>query len=133
MAKELVPIGTTATDPRPGDFILCHRKGLASKLIRAGEYVHERQGAVVSHAAFIETPTTLIEALTRGVVRTPLEDYRDIEYWIVRTGLPPLDQHQAVAFAQSCVGQKYGFVVIFGVALRYLTWGEGLWFGMNGT
>jgi hypothetical protein len=75
----------------------------------------------------------LIEALTRGTVRTPLSAYREVEYWIVRTGLEGVDVDQAVAFARSCLGDEYGFLTDLGIGLRFLTPGRGLWFGMSGT
>ena len=133
MRPEPVPIDEDAQDVRPGDFLLCHRKGFASWCIRAGERLKGARGAKVSHAAFCETPDTLIEALTKGVVRTPLSAYREVEYWIVRTELQAEDQDQAVEFARSCVGQRYGFLTDFGIALRFLTPGRGLWLGMDGT
>jgi hypothetical protein len=133
MSYEICPPGVDATNPQPGDFILCHRAGFASSVIRLGERIKFRPGANWSHAAFVETPDTVIEALTKGVVRTPLAAYRDIEYVLVRTGLVGDDRQQAVAFAQSCVGQKYGWVTDLGITLRFLTPGRGLWFGMDGT
>jgi hypothetical protein len=63
----------------------------------------------------------------------PLAEYRDVEYAIARTGLGQPDRDQVVRFARSCVGQRYGWLSILGVALRYLTPGRGLWFGMDGT
>lgn len=129
---EHVPAGTDAADAQPGDFILCHRAGFVSRVIRLGERLRLRQ-ADVSHAAFCENAGTLIEALTRGVKRTPLAAYRHIEYWIVRAGLDPQDQAQAVAFARSCVGEQYGWLTDLGIALRFLTPGHGLWFGSDGT
>jgi uncharacterized protein YycO len=124
---ERVPAGQDASNPQPGDFILVHRKGLAAAIIRFGE------GGPYSHAAYVETPDTLIESLTRGTVRTPLSVYRDMEYAIVRTHLSAEDEAQATAFVVSCVGQVYGWPEIAGLALRYLTPGQGLWFGMDGT
>jgi hypothetical protein len=136
MAVELVPMGRDAANVSPGDFLLCHRRGFVSACIRAGERIKTGKGSVVSHAAFIETAgddPTLIEALTKGVCRTPLSAYRHVEYWIVRTKLTGDDQLQAVAFAQSCVGDKYGFATDLGIAIRFLTPGKGLWFGAGGT
>lgn len=130
---ELVTAGRDAVNPQPGDFILCHRKGLVSAFIRWGERVRFRPGARWSHAALIDTPDSVIEALTGGVERTPLRFYRGIEYALVRTGLEPLDAEQAVAFARSCLGQHYGWPAIVGIALRFLTPGRGLWWGLNGT
>jgi uncharacterized protein YycO len=125
--------------PEPGDFILCHRKGLASSIIRMGERLRFRSGARWSHVVFVvasedsEGNGRVIEALTTGVVRTPLSNYDNIEHQVVPTHLASVDRAQAISFAQSCVGQKYGWTVIFACALRFLTPGRGLWFGMNGT
>lgn len=123
--------------PLPGDFILCHRKGFASACIRGGERLRLRSGDNWSHAALCINETEIVEALTHGVERNPISVYRDIEYVVVQTNLGGLnggyDAQQAVAFALSCVGQKYGFAIILGIGLRFLTPGTGLWFGMNGT
>ncbi len=122
------------TDPAvPGDFILCHKHGLVPAIIRAGQTVRARPGARWSHAAFVVAPGTIVEALTRQVVRSPLTKYDHVEHRIVHTHLDPVDVRQAVAFAESCVGQSYGFLTILGIALRFLTPGRGLWFGANGT
>lgn len=131
MTIELVPAGQDAIGAQPGDLILCHRKGFASACIRFGERLKTGKGAVVSHAAFVAThymghEATLIEALTKGVCVTPLSAYRHVEYWIVRTGLQGNDRAQAVSFAQSCLGQKYGWSTIIGLALRFCTPGKGL-------
>ncbi len=119
--------------PQPGDFILCHRKGFASAFIRWGERIRFRSGARWSHVIFVVSDTDCIEALTRGVVRTPLSAYATTDHEVVPTSLQNADLDQAIAFAQSCVGQEYGWMDIFGCALRFLTPGRGLWFGMNGT
>ena len=132
-AIEVSPAGETAADTRPGDFILAHRKGVASFLIRTGERIRLRSGARWSHTAIIVAPGVLVEALTHGVMQTPLAAYEHIEYVLVRTGLQGDDQRQAVAFARSCLGQRYGWTIIAGIALRFLTPGRGLWFGMDGT
>jgi len=129
---EHVPAGQDATGVMPGDILLCHRRGFVPWVIRLGERLRLRH-ADVSHAAFCDTPSSTIEALTRGVARAPLTAYRGIEYWIVRTGLTGDDAAQAVAFARSCVGDEYGWLTDLGIALRFLTPGRGLWFGVEGT
>lgn len=128
---EFSPAGETAK-VQAGDFILCHRKGLASKIIRIGEKVRWPQGAYWSHAACCINEDEIVEALTRGVVRNPLSEYHGIPYTVVHTELNENDAMQATAFALDCVGDEYGWSVIFGIALRFLTPGRGLWFGMNG-
>jgi hypothetical protein len=130
---EISPAGSTPASVRPGDFILAHRKGFASWAIRTGERIRYGKGANWSHAAFCETGDTVIEALTKGVARNPLSTYHGVEYALVHTGLYGDDQQQAIAFARSCVGQEYGFLIDLGIALRFLTPGRGLWFGASGT
>jgi hypothetical protein len=131
-AFEVSPSGHTAS-PSPGDFLLCHRRGIVSAIIRWGERLRFRSGSRWSHAVFVETSTTIIEALARGVVRTPLESYHNTEYVLVRTGLSIDDAAQAVAFARSCLGDAYGWATIIGDALRFLTPGRGIWFGAGVT
>lgn len=125
-------MGQDATGVMPGDMILLRRSGFVSWVIRVGERLRLRR-ADVSHTAFCESSQVLIESLTRGTVRTQLSAYRHTEYWIVRAGLTGDDALQAVAFARSCVGEQYGWLTDLGIALRFLTPGRGLWFGMNGT
>jgi len=83
--------------------------------------------------ATFETPDTLIEAVAQGVVRTPASFYDSYDRVLVRARLDAHDVEQALAFLRSCLGQGYGFVTFVGVALRILTPGRGLWFGLNGT
>lgn len=128
---EIIPPGEDAHGLRAGDVIFCHRKGLVSWMIRTGESI--RGSHDWSHVAVVEQPTVLIEALTHGVSQSPLSKYRHIRYGVVRIPYTGEDRFQALCFAQSCIGQRYGMSVIMGIALRYLTPGQGLWFGMNGT
>jgi cell wall-associated NlpC family hydrolase len=118
---------------QPGDFILCHRKGIVSSIIRLGERIRFRSGDRWSHVAIVENDEWIIEALTKGVVRSHISVYDKTEKLLVSSGLDEHDRPQAVAFAQSCVGQKYGWLIIFGIALRFLTPGRGLWFGSDGS
>ena len=118
------------TDIRPGDLVFCHRKGLVSAIIRLGTR------SKWSHVAWVDRvdpEPILIEALTRGVVETPYSVYDDIKHEIVRPVLSGRDVEQARKFVRSCLGQKYGWRIIAGSAMRYLTPGHGLWFGMDGT
>lgn len=119
--------------PLPGDIIFCHRKGFASWCIRTGERIRFRSGSRWSHVAFVVDENTVVEALTHGVVRTPLVAFKFIDHIVAPSNLKGEDLAQAIAFAQSCVGQEYGFVADAACALHFLTPGRGLWFGMNGT
>lgn len=102
-------------------------------MIRFGERLRFKSGDRWSHCGVFITPDLIVEALTREVCRTPASAYRNIDHLIVDSKMVELDRKQAVAFATSCVGQKYGWPTIFGIALRFLTPGRGLWFGANGT
>jgi hypothetical protein len=127
-----IPAGQDTTGA-PGDILLCNRKGFASWCIRTGETIKLGRKARFSHAAIFVKPDGLVESLTRGVAETSLSVYRGVEYVHIATGLDAHDQAQAVNFALSCVGQKYGWLDDVGIGLRFLTPGRGLWFGMNGT
>lgn len=129
---EIVPAGSNPVSCRPGDMLFLDRGGLVSRVIKLGERL--RSGDTrYSHVAVVVHDNYVVEALTMGVERDPISKYKDVEYALVHTRLDPLDQAQAVGFAVSCVGYKYGWTEILGIVLRYLTPGRGLWFGMNGT
>lgn len=110
--------------PEPGDFILCHRKGLVSSAIRLGERLCFRSGSRWSHAAYYVGNGRVVEALAHGVQHTPLEAYRDVEYVVVHSRMGAGDVLQASRFAKSCVGQSYGWLTILGVVLWALTPGK---------
>jgi hypothetical protein len=122
----------------PGDFILTHSKGLFARLIRFGQRLRywgiDRRFTRWNHTAIIVTDRgDLVEALT-GVVRTHISHYKQTEYFLVR--LPPnmadsRDRMQAVAFAEFCVGERYGWVTIVSIALSMLT-GAKFAFGITG-
>jgi uncharacterized protein YycO len=120
-------------DIRPGDFLLCHRPGFVSRCIRLSERIKFKGGSNWSHAAYCETPDTIIEALTKGVVRNPISVYDGTEYVVVHTDLHGDDLQQATNYARAMVGKRYGFLTDLGIFLRFLTPGRGLWFGMTGS
>lgn len=137
MAKyAIVPPGRGPSEtPYPGDFILCHRKGFAAACIRGGERLRAKSGRRWSHAALCDGQGYVIEALTHGVKRTSLDAYRDIEYVHVSgDGLEAADRRQAVHYATHLLGERYGWLEILGIALRFLTPGRwGLYFGSSRT
>jgi hypothetical protein len=101
------------TDPRLGDVILIRGRGWLGRTIRAVQRVRYRKQedhpfAYWSHAALIVTPWHLIEVISAGVVARKIEKYRDHEYHYVYLELSESDRSKAVAFAYSCLRQKYG-------------------------
>jgi hypothetical protein len=118
--------GEAATEFEPGDFILTHRQHPVSRLIRVAQKIRgrERRYSYWSHAALIvASDGTLVEAESRGVIHSHLSDYTEVEYHLVRLGdsADRRDREQLVAFAESLVGQPFGFLDLFSVGVSLLT------------
>lgn len=109
----LSPAGHTA-EVREGDFILCHRTGFASSAI---DWFTRSKW---SHAAYCRSSSLLVEALTKGVTKTPLAAYHDVVYLHVATNLDNHDVIQASHFIDTCIGRQYGWGTIAGIFLRQL-------------
>lgn len=119
---------------RPGDFILTHRKVLASRLIEIGQHLRYKESLYNhwSHCALIMNESgDLMEALTAGVTRTNLSRYKDVEYHIVRIDADERDRDQAVAFALHCEGESYDWLTIGCIGASLLTGGR-IVFGIDG-
>ncbi len=117
----------TQPAPRPADFILTRRHGLSSALIALGQRRRYPRSSCArwSHAGILTGRGTVVEALTRGVVETPLAAYQDIEHVVVRVDATPEQRSLAVAFADHAVGRRYGWVEIASLVVSLLT-GTGL-------
>lgn len=131
------PAGQSTHKTRPGDFILTHRNRPYSWLVSHGQRLRFtgdlRPFSHWSHVALISDENGgLIEALSSGVKVNTLDEYKHVEYHYVSVGMDDHDRAQAVAFAQSCLGQEYGWAEICGLAFCLLT-GSRLQFGFNGT
>jgi hypothetical protein len=105
--------GEDIAHPRPGDVILIRGRGWLGRIIRAVQRVRYRREedhpfAYWSHAALVVTPWHLIEVIHAGVIMGKIEKYRDHEYHYVYLELSESDRGKAVAFAYSCLRQKYG-------------------------
>jgi cell wall-associated NlpC family hydrolase len=129
--------GQQVQDPQPGDFILTHRHRPYSFIISHGQKLRftgaMRPYAHWSHAALcVDTDGSIIEALGKGVVKNNLTEYEHVEYHYVHVDMDDRDRLQAVKFVQACVGQKYGWGTILGLAFTLAT-GSKLQFGFNGT
>jgi uncharacterized protein YycO len=129
----------TSKDYSPGDFILTHNNDLFGKLIRFGQglryWGRNRKYAHWNHAALIVSEEgDLIEALSRGVVKTHLSHYKNTEYHLVdlrETLATNHDREEMVAFAEWSWHQPYGWVTITSIALTLRT-GCKFTFGVNG-
>ena len=120
--------GEEAKDLVPGDFILAHRHHVLGRLISlAQKRRFKGSDAVFAHwshsALIVETDGTLVEAEVTGVRRNPISRYRASEYHVVRlgSGFPPEGRARAVAFANTQVGQGFGFLDMFGASVYLLS------------
>ena len=118
--------GETATGFKPGDFILTHSNGIPGKVIRAGQFIRYhgdmRDFSHWNHAALIiDDKGTLIEAVGRGVSYGHINEYVDVEYYLVNTKLNKQSQEQTVNAAISFLNDKYGWTTIGSLTVELLT------------
>lgn len=109
-----------------GDFVLVERKGVAAWLIRFGQgwrfHGKNRKYARWTHAALIVSPKgDLVEALTRGVVRSHIDKYKGVPCTLVRVNASPEDQLEILRFANKVVGEEYGWATIACIVVGHLT------------
>ena len=105
--------------------VLTHRSGLIPRLIRLAERRHfGPELAHWSHCALIvDADGTLVEAETRGVIRSPLSKYRPDQYSVVRLSqrMGADGSVKAVAYTEAQVGKAFGFLVMFSLAVWLIT------------
>lgn len=119
----------------PGDFILVSTTGILAKFIRFGQFVRYHGAmkpfAYWNHAAMIvDEQGTIVEAVGRGVRYSHIDEYKDVEYYLVNTKLNKQSREQAVAACKSFVKDKYGWFTIASIATELLT-GIKLQFSLN--
>jgi len=119
--------GEEARDLEPGDFILAHRRHVIPALITLAQKRRFRGVDAVyahwSHAAVVDERRTVIEAETRGVVRSPIAKYRAGEYHLVRLGseLDAGARDRVAAYARGRIGQAFGFLDMAGASIYLVT------------
>lgn len=124
----LIPAGQDAMAISPGDLIFLHRPGPVRDIIRAGQWVRSglRPWAALTHVACVRDANgMLIEAVYPRVRRRHITEYHPQEYVHASTGLSQPDQGEAVAYLDSCVGERYGVLTCAGIAVRMFTPGHG--------
>lgn len=131
--------GQHTVDLSPGDFILTHQNGIIYSLIRFGQRLRfrgaDRSFAFWNHAALVvHSMGDIIEAHPRGVRKANLyKEYNDKEYTVVKqTDITDRDREQMIKFAESCVGQQYGFLTILSLGL-WCIFGGKFNFSLDGT
>ena len=119
----------------PGDFILVSTTGVLAKFIRFGQFVRYhgdmKTFAFWNHTAMIvDEEGTIVEAVGRGVKYAHIDEYKDVEYYLVNTKLNKQSREQVVAACRSFVKDKYGWLTIASIATELLT-GIKLQFSLN--
>ncbi len=129
--------GEQIDNPVPGDFLLTHANAWTSRLIRFGEGLRywgkRRKFAHWSHTAlFVDDEGGIIEALGNGVQKRNVAVYRDTEYHVIHlVDASNEDRAHAVAFAEHCLNDHYGFLTIISLAITLLTASK-FCFGVDG-
>jgi len=119
----------------PGDFILVSTNGILAKFIRFGQFIRYhgkmKPFSTWNHAAMIiDEEGTIIEAVGRGVRYAHIDEYKDVEYYLVNTKLNSQSRTQAVAACKSFVKEKYGWFTIASITIELIT-GIKLQFSLN--
>jgi hypothetical protein len=121
----------------PGDFLLTSnpagwfsRNGFVDRMISTGESLSLLHAGVPrdqrkwlsrwTHAVAVGDGT-LIEAVGKGVVRSPLDKYEGKDFLYVHTDLTDDQRAEAVAIWDSFVGFKYGFLTDACIGFTALT------------
>jgi uncharacterized protein YycO len=130
------PAGQAAPEYSIGDFILCHRKGFVSYCIVFGQGIRfrgdQRPYAHWSHAALLVSDKgDLVEALTKGVKRNHIDEYKDSDYTLVRVNASAEDQEQILRYANKIIDDKYSFSTIISAGFRMVIGGT-FYFGFSG-
>lgn len=123
----------------PGDLVLTHGGSLVHQAIRAAQAIRfrgpRRKFTYWNHVAVVVGKHgEIVEAMPKGVRRSHVEAYEADarDYQIVNVGSSDADRAQMVAFAESCVGQQYGFLTIV-TLLVWVLFGGKLVLGLDGT
>jgi uncharacterized protein YycO len=129
--------GEAVIKPQPGDFLLTHAAGFSSGLIRWGEKLRYRGPdagyAHWSHAAmFVDSDGEIVEAILAGVQQRNVSVYKDTEYHVIRlTDATDKERAHAVAFAEHCLSDHYGYVTDLSLMFSLVT-GRKFFFGEDG-
>lgn len=136
---EFYPGNEEVEEMRKGDFLLTHGTYLTSKLIRFGQRLrYDERYARWNHAALvIGEDGSIAEALSKGVVKNNITDYRGKDYYLVRLqGVSDEDREQMMAFAHAVLHSEdrteYGWLTIVSIIFTLLTTSRAV-FGMVGT
>jgi hypothetical protein len=121
VVKRYAP-GDVSVETAPGDLILTHRDQPVSKLIAFGQRLRfrgkDRPFAHWSHVAVVVGfHGELVEALGRGVQRSRLTRYTDVEFHYVSVDAALHDRRQMARFAEACVGRSYNWWEIVSLGL----------------
>ena len=119
----------------PGDFILVSTNGILAKFIRLGQFIRYhgkmKPFSLWNHAAMIiDEEGTVIEAVGRGVRYAHVDEYKDVEYYLVNTKLNKQSRDQAISACKSFVKDQYGWLTIVSITFELIT-GIKLQFSLN--
>ena len=119
----------------PGDFILVSTNGILAKFIRFGQFIRYhgkmKPFSLWNHAAMIiDEEGTIVEAVGRGVRYAHIDEYKNVEYYLVNTKLNKQSREQAISACNSFVKDQSGWLTIVSIAFELIT-GIKLQFSLN--
>jgi hypothetical protein len=138
MAKtKMVPPGKSLSSFVPGDIVLTHGDKPVMKAIRFGERIKyhgsDQRYAYWNHTFIVTTAEGgIIEAKHGNVNRNMIKEYEPKWYAVINPKLSDDRRADMIKFAESCLGQDYGFLTILGIGAWIATGGH-LTFGLAGT
>ena len=133
---EVCPAGQEVATIQPGDFFLMHGSNPISKVIQLGQKLKfpgkDKHFAYWTHAGmFVNNSGDIIEAEGVGVAKNHISFYKDVKYVVVHIQASAEDRQEMLDFAESCLGEPYGWITILSISLSLLT-GLKLSFGFDG-
>jgi uncharacterized protein YycO len=127
-------------ESKPGDILMVRTNHFVSRLIRFGQRGYGKPASEFNHCGVCIGNFEIVEALTGGVVRSPISKYPTSDVRVLsplKSSLRPtaydeLLRANAASFAQRRVGDRYGWATILCIALKVLF--KGRWnFSVSGT
>jgi hypothetical protein len=130
MAKtKMVPPGKSLSSFVPGDIVLTHGDKPVMKAIRFGERIKyhgsDQRYAYWNHTFIVTTAEGgIIEAKHGNVNRNMIKEYEPKWYAVINPKLSDDRRADMIKFAESCLGQDYGFLTILGIGAWIATGGH---------
>lgn len=116
--------------PGPGDIVLTHGTHFFSQLIRLGQRIryrrNESQFAQWNHVAIGVGDGEIVEALSAGISKRHISEYRDEKYAVVEIEASEESRQQMLDYVLwiESLGKRYGWLMIGAITIQLLVGGR---------